>query len=48
MVVETKTCPQCGTEQRVVERYAFRGLDKLRSTLGCGHMVLREQQEGVR
>jgi hypothetical protein len=34
-------CPQCNTDQRVAEPYAFGGRDKLRTTLSCGHVVLR-------
>lgn len=36
-------CPQCGRGVSVSEPYAFRGMDRLRSTLSCGHVVLREQ-----
>ena len=34
-------CPQCGADRRVVEPFAFRGRDKLRMTLACGHVVPR-------
>lgn len=34
-------CPQCDREVRVSEPYAFRGMDRLRMTLTCGHIVLR-------
>jgi hypothetical protein len=36
------TCPQCDREVRISEPFAFR-VDRLRSTLSCGHVVLREQ-----
>lgn len=38
-------CPQCKTNRYVVEANAFRGLDKLRSTLNCGHVVLKEKKK---
>jgi uncharacterized Zn finger protein len=34
-------CPQCGASRRVVEPNAFGGRDKLRSTLACGHVVVK-------
>ena len=37
----TGTCPQCGPGQSVSEPFAFRGADKSRATLGCGHVVDR-------
>lgn len=37
----TRYCSQCQREQRVTEPRAF-GIDKLRSTLACGHIVLKE------
>lgn len=36
-------CPQCDREVRVSEPFAFGGLDRLRSTLACGHVVSRPQ-----
>jgi hypothetical protein len=36
-------CPECQREVRVSEPYAFRGMDKLRATLACGHVVLRNE-----
>lgn len=38
-------CPQCDRDVRVSEPFAFRGMDKLRATLGCGHVVLRRCNE---
>jgi len=35
----TMYCPQCNDRRYVVERNAFGGMDKLRSTLSCGHVV---------
>jgi len=50
MAATTKTptpatgyCPECDRQVRVSEPYAFRGMDRLRATLGCGHVVLRER-----
>jgi hypothetical protein len=37
----TVTCPQCERQARVSEPFAFRGMDRLRMTLSCGHVVLR-------
>jgi hypothetical protein len=37
------SCPQCGHQVRVSERFAFGGADRLRSTLSCGHVVARDQ-----
>lgn len=34
-------CPQCKREVRISEPFAFGGRDRLRSTLACGHVVLR-------
>lgn len=39
----TKHCRECGRLQRVSEQFAFRGMDRLRCTLACGHIVLRDQ-----
>jgi hypothetical protein len=38
-------CPQCDRDVRVTEPYAFGGRDKLRATLGCGHVVLRRCED---
>ena len=35
-------CPQCDREVRVTEPNAFGGMDKIRSTLACGHIVNKE------
>lgn len=35
-------CPQCDRSVRVTEPFSFRGMDRLRSTLACGHAVLRD------
>lgn len=35
-------CPVCGTGQRVTEPNAFGGRDTLRSSLSCGHVVLKD------
>ena len=35
-------CPVCERERRIAEPFAFRGMDRLRMSLGCGHVVLRE------
>lgn len=37
------TCPECRREVRVTEPNAFGGMDKLRSTLACGHVVLKRE-----
>jgi hypothetical protein len=37
----TAHCPQCERDVRVSEPYAFRGADKLRATLTCGHVLPR-------
>jgi hypothetical protein len=37
------TCPQCDRSVRVSEPFAFGGMDRLRSTLSCGHIVARDQ-----
>jgi hypothetical protein len=39
----TGHCSQCDRQVRVSEPFAFRGMDRLRATLVCGHVVLREQ-----
>jgi hypothetical protein len=36
-------CPQCNRQVRVTEVNAFGGRDKLRSTLSCGHIVLKAE-----
>jgi hypothetical protein len=36
------TCPQCERPARVTEPFAF-GVDRLRSTLSCGHVVARDR-----
>lgn len=38
----TGYCTECDREVRVSEPFAFRGMDRLRATLACGHVVLRE------
>jgi hypothetical protein len=38
----TVVCPQCLRDVRVSEPYAFRGMDRLRMALSCGHIVTRE------
>jgi hypothetical protein len=35
-------CPECQRDSRISEPYAFRGMDRLRATLSCGHIVLRD------
>lgn len=37
-----RTCPQCDESAYVTERNAFGGMDKLRMTLSCGHIVLKD------
>lgn len=37
----TAHCPQCDRSVRVTEPFAFGGMDRLRSTLACGHVVAR-------
>jgi hypothetical protein len=37
----TLTCPQCSRIASVSEPFAFRGMDRLRMTLSCGHVVPR-------
>ena len=39
----TGHCAQCDRQVRVSEAFAFRGMDRLRATLACGHIVLRDQ-----
>lgn len=39
----TGYCAQCKRSVRVSEPYAFRGADRLRTTLACGHVVLRDK-----
>ena len=39
----TTICPQCGSHARISEPFAFGGMDRLRATLGCGHVVLRAE-----
>lgn len=39
-------CPECQRQVRVSEPYAFRGADRLRATLACGHVVLRDRAFG--
>ena len=34
-------CAQCGRTVSVSEPFAFRGMDRLRMTLSCGHVVAR-------
>jgi hypothetical protein len=43
MITTITHCPQCDRSVRVSEPYAFRGADKLRATLSCGHVVLRAE-----
>jgi hypothetical protein len=43
IVPATGHCSQCGRQVRVSEPFAFRGMDRLRATLACGHVVLREE-----
>lgn len=40
---EFSQCPQCDRRVTITEPFAFRGMDKLRATLSCGHVVLRAQ-----
>jgi len=42
------TCPQCGRTVRVSEENAFCGRSKDRSTLSCGHVVLKTCLDAVR
>lgn len=37
----TMYCPQCSAQRRVSEPFAFASMDRLRSTLACGHVVVR-------
>lgn len=37
-------CPACHTNRYVVEVNAF-GVDRLRSTLNCGHIILKENAD---
>lgn len=46
MSVSTVTCPQCERNVRVSEPFAFGGMDRLRSTLSCGHVVARDKIGG--
>ena len=39
----TGHCSQCDRQDRISEPFAFRGMDRLRATLACGHVVLREE-----
>lgn len=39
----TAQCTQCDREVRVTEPYAFGGMDRLRTALACGHVVLRTE-----
>ena len=39
----TAKCPNCQREVRVSEPYAFWGRDRLRATLSCGCVVLRDK-----
>jgi len=39
----TIICPECGGHARISEPFAFRGMDRLRATLSCGHVVLRDK-----
>lgn len=39
--VTTGHCTQCDRQVRVSEPFAFGGMDRLRATLACGHVVLR-------
>jgi hypothetical protein len=43
MTTITGHCAQCDRQVRVSEAFAFRGMDRLRATLACGHIVLRDQ-----
>jgi hypothetical protein len=38
----TGHCAQCDRQVRVSEPFAFAGMDRMRATLACGHVVLRE------
>jgi hypothetical protein len=40
-------CPQCDVYRRVTEKNAFGGMDKLRMTLSCGHVVNKRPPEEV-
>jgi hypothetical protein len=42
---DTMFCPQCEKDQRVSEPNAFNGRDSLRSTLACGHVVLKHAEQ---
>jgi hypothetical protein len=37
-------CPQCQRAVRISEPFAFGGRDRLRMTLACGHVVLRDDE----
>jgi len=46
MSVSSSTyCPTCDRSVRVTEPFAFGGVDRLRSTLACGHVVVRHDVE---
>ena len=41
--VASAHCPQCQREVRISEPYAFGGMDRLRASLSCGHVVVRSE-----
>lgn len=40
-------CPECHAKARITEPFAFRGKDKVRAALSCGHVVRREAIAGL-